>query len=145
MCSKYCRLLYCIYWILSCYDFQIFPRTFCYKSGGSNRYWCNLTFQVLRLFYLYPKIIVFFFFPLPFARHFCLRILLRLSICMFYGLIIISDPFSVTCLSVCLHVYCLIPSHCNIFLFTHWIWRVCVCVCVYHLSVVSLHTYFHIE
>ena len=40
-------------------------------------------------------------------------------------LIFISGLFAVT--SVC--VYCLIPQHCNIFLFIHWFGH----VCVYHL------------
>jgi hypothetical protein len=102
MCSKYCRPLFCIYCILSCYDFQIFPRIFCYTSGGSNRYWCNLTFQVLRLFYIYSKILVFFF-PLPFARNFCLRILLSLSICIFYVFNYYIWPIFCN-LSVCLSV-----------------------------------------
>ena len=43
-------------------------------------------------------------FPLPFAQHFCLRVLPHLSVCMssiFCFLIIISGLFAVTCLSVC--------------------------------------------
>jgi len=29
----------------TCYGFQIFPKNFCYYSGGSNYYWYNLTFH----------------------------------------------------------------------------------------------------
>ena len=42
----------------------------------------------------------------------------------FLFLIIISGLFAVTSLCVC--VYCLIPQHCNISLFTHWLGHVCV-------------------
>jgi hypothetical protein len=45
--------------------------------------------------------------------------------------------------SVC--VYCFIPQHCDIFLLIHWLGLVCVCVCVYHLSAVSMPRVFHIE
>jgi hypothetical protein len=38
-------------------------------------------------------------------------------------------------------VYCLIPEHCDIFLFIHWLGH----VCVYHLSVVSMPKALHIE
>jgi hypothetical protein len=27
-------------------------------------------------------------------------------------------------------MYCLFPQNCNVFLFIHWLGRVCVCVCV---------------
>jgi hypothetical protein len=38
-------------------------------------------------------------------------------------------------------VYCLIPQHCDISLFIHWLGH----VCVYHLSVVSVPKALHIE
>ena len=70
------------------------------------------------------KRLYFSYFLLPFARHFCPRVLPRLSVCMF-------SPFfnnyswNICCkFSVC--VYCLIPQHCNIFLFIYWLGRTCV-------------------
>ena len=63
-------------------------------------------------------------FPLPFAQHFCLQVLPHLSVCMF-SLFLVFDYYiwSICCnFSVC--VYCLIPQHCDISLFVHWLGHV---------------------
>ena len=82
------------------------------------------------------KILYFGF--LPFARHFCLWELPRLSVCMFSLLfLIMSGLFSVSFLSVC----------------TAWFHYTVIAscsytglgMCVYHLSVVSMPRALHIE
>jgi hypothetical protein len=60
-----------------------------------------------------------------FSKHYCLRVLPHLSVCMFSLFDINYYIWGICCnFSIC--VYCLIPQHCDISLFTHWLGHVCV-------------------
>jgi len=101
-------------------------------------------------------LLYFNFFLLPFAQHFCLQALPHLSVRMFSLFVFNYYIWPICCnFSVC--VYRWIPQQCNIFLFIHWLGRVCVCVCVLtfcmrfkclglcKLSNANLHTFYRVS
>ena len=73
-----------------------------------------------------------------FSPYFCTTFLsagiatsIGVHVFSFLFLSIISGLFAITSVCVCVCVYCLIPQHCDIPLFVHWLGHMCVCVCVY--------------
>ena len=63
-------------------------------------------------------------FPLPFAQHFCLRVLPHQCACFLF-FVFNYYIWPICCkFSVC--VYYLISQHCDISLFKHWLRHVCV-------------------
>ena len=88
------------------------------------------------------KHLYFSFCSATFARHFCPREVPHLSVCML-SLFCFNYYIWLICCNFSVCVYCLIPQHCNIFLFMHW--PACVYVCVHRFPVVLMPRALHIE
>ena len=78
------------------------------------------------------KLLYFSFFSVSFCTNLCWYF--HIYQCACFLLFVRNYNIMPICCNFSVHVCCLFPQQCNIFLFIHWLGRVCVCVPTIFLS-----------
>ena len=79
---------------------------------------------------LYTNCCILTSFPLPFAQHFCLRVLPHLSVYHVFSFFVFNYYIWPICFNFSVCVYCLIPQHCDISFFTHWLGLIIIIIII---------------